>query len=229
MRPHLIILHGALGAKQQFSELSKILNEKFIVHSFNFEGHGGRPTEHLYTIELFTQNLIDYVVAKELNKPFVFGYSMGGYVALNASHQGLQFQKLLTLGTKFDWTPEIAQKEIKLLNPKTIKEKVPKFAEYLAALHEPEDWNEVMHKTVQMMIGLGNEPTLTNNKLQNINLRTLCCLGSEDKMVTQEETKNTVSKLRNAEFYSFQGFEHSIEKVDITILARKIIDFFQSV
>lgn len=229
MKPHLIILHGALGAKQQFNKLAAILNEKFTVHRFNFEGHGGRPTEHPYTIDLFTKNLIDYVVARELHEPYVFGYSMGGYVALNASYQGLQLAKLMTLGTKFGWNPEDAQKEIKMLNPTVIEEKVPKFAAYQESLHAPEDWKEVMHKTAQMMLGLGNEPVLNDEKLQTIDLETLCCRGSKDKMVSEDETTHTVSQLTNAEFYQFEGFEHPIEKIDSETLSQKIIDYFQSV
>ena len=229
MKPHLIILHGALGAKQQFKNLATALSEHFTIHLFNFEGHGGRPTDHPYTIDLFTQNLIDYVVAKELDEPYVFGYSMGGYVALNASHQGLQLAKLMTLGTKFGWNPEDAQKEIKMLDPAVIEEKVPKFAAYQASLHAPEDWKEVMQKTAQMMLGLGNEPVLNDDKLRTIDLETLCCVGSEDKMVSKEETTHTVSHLKNAEFYQFNGFEHPIEKVDLEILSQRIIDYFQSV
>ncbi len=224
----LIILHGALGSKAQFKQLAGLLSSDFEVHTFNFEGHGGRPTEHPYSIELFTQDLIDYVVAHELNEPYIFGYSMGGYVALNAIANGLNVAGLVTLGTKFEWTPEGAIKETKMLNPNVIEEKVPKFATYQASLHEPEDWKTVMMKTADMMISLGNAPVLTDAKLQSIDLDVLCCLGAEDAMVSVAETQHVIDLLQNGSFHTFDGFEHPIEKVDVDVLQKKIRDQFGS-
>ena len=40
---HLILLHGALGSKEQLQPLATTLQNTFHVHSFNFSGHGGRP------------------------------------------------------------------------------------------------------------------------------------------------------------------------------------------
>lgn len=40
---HLILLHGALGSKDQLQPLATALERHFQVHIFNFSGHGGRP------------------------------------------------------------------------------------------------------------------------------------------------------------------------------------------
>ena len=94
-KPDLILLHGALGSQVQFSELSKKLSSSFTIHTFNFSGYGGRPIDQAPSIELFSQNLIDYIVENDLVSPFVFGYSMGGYVALNARSIGIAMEKLM--------------------------------------------------------------------------------------------------------------------------------------
>jgi pimeloyl-ACP methyl ester carboxylesterase len=227
-KPDLILLHGALGSQVQFSELSKKLSSSFTIHTFNFSGYGGRPIDQAPSIELFSQNLIDYIVENDLVSPFVFGYSMGGYVALNARSIGIAMEKLMTLGTKFAWTPEGAAKEIKLLNPEVIEVKVPHFATHLTELHAPDDWKIVMRNTVQMMTFLGNNPNLTDEKLKNIELETLCCLGSNDNMVSREETEHAVSQLSNGSLHIFEGMEHPIEKVDIDLLSAKIENFFLS-
>lgn len=226
LKPDLILLHGALGSQTQFKELSELLQNDFQIHSLNFEGHGGRPCSSPFSITLFSQNLIDYIVNHQLFAPFVFGYSMGGYVALHAATQGIDLKKLMTLGTKFDWTPEGAQKEVKLLNPVVIEEKIPKYAAYQAKLHAPEDWKTVMIKTAEMMLHLGSNPALNPEILHQLDLETLCCLGSEDTMVTLEETKLTVAQLKNARLHVFEGFEHPIEKVPLTELSKKIKSFF---
>ena len=44
-------------------------------------------------------------------------------------------QKVFTLATKFEWTPDIAQKEIKMLDAAKIAEKIPAFAQLLEKRH----------------------------------------------------------------------------------------------
>ena len=57
MKSALILLHGAIGAASQLNPLKDVLSGTFEVYSFNFEGHGGSPSEHPFSIELFTENL----------------------------------------------------------------------------------------------------------------------------------------------------------------------------
>ncbi|MDX2362430.1 MAG: alpha/beta hydrolase [Crocinitomicaceae bacterium] len=222
MKPDLLILHGAIGASSQFDRLANLLDEYYTIHRFNFEGHGGRATDQPYSIELFSQNLIDYTEEHSLGNPFVFGYSMGGYVTLHAISQGLRVKKLMTLGTKFNWTPEGAQHEVKLLNPSVIEEKIPKFAAYQESLHSPLDWKIVMQETADMMVRLGNSPVLTSELLNTVQTEVLCCVGLKDSMVTLEETIATVDQLPNGSLHTFEEFEHPIEKVDLEQLCSSI-------
>lgn len=60
-RPHLLLLHGALGAKTQFQTLIPYLQEYFTLHSFDFEAHGqfklkDRPFREVH----FAGNVLDY-------------------------------------------------------------------------------------------------------------------------------------------------------------------------
>jgi esterase/lipase len=125
----LLVLHGALGAQQQFEELKTLLESQFTVHTLNFEGHGGRTSNAPFSMDLFVENVRDYLQENNLSSCSVFGYSMGGYVALKfaAKFPGT-VNEIVTLGTKFGWSPEIALKETAMLNPEKIEEKVPKFA-----------------------------------------------------------------------------------------------------
>ena len=66
----------------------------------------------------------------------IFGYSMGGYVALwLARFYPDRVGKIFTLGTKLKWNDEEAEKEIKMLNPEKVELKVPAFAQQLAERH----------------------------------------------------------------------------------------------
>jgi pimeloyl-ACP methyl ester carboxylesterase len=215
----LVLLHGAIGAAPQLKPLAELLSGPFNVHTFNFEGHGGREIEGDYSINRFVANLIAYLDENKLEKISVFGYSMGGYVALKAAalHPG-RIESIVTLGTKFQWDPETASNEVRMLNPERIEEKVPQFAQQLNNLHAPLDWKEVLKGTAQMMVNLGNGSGLTDIEIASIQIPALIGIGEKDQMVSIEESKRVADLLPNGKMMVFENFQHPIEKVDLQVL-----------
>lgn len=128
----LLLLHGALRAKDQLQPLAEALQVNFEVHHLNFSGHGGKPFSEAFTIQQFAEEVLEYISSHQLKNVYVFGYSMGGYVALFLANRYPQtFEKIFTLATKFKWSPELALQEIKMLDPKIIEERIPAFAKTL--------------------------------------------------------------------------------------------------
>jgi pimeloyl-ACP methyl ester carboxylesterase len=225
----ILLLHGALGSKAQLKKLSELLSTTHEVHSFNFSGHGGRAIDRRYRIESFAQELSEWMHAEKLQGAVVFGYSMGGYVALRlASEEPGLISKIVTLGTKFDWNPEAAARETRMLNPAKIAEKVPKFAAALEARHAPADWQEVLRATAEMMLALGESPSLDDARLAGISIPCLIQVGEHDNMVTEAESQAAAAALPNSGFVRIPGFKHPIEQVDPEELARRIRDFVDS-
>lgn len=225
MKKNLILLHGAIGASKQLNKLAEQLEEDYNVFSLDFDGHGGTDLTPGFGIDLFSQNLIEFVSDNEFDNVSIFGYSMGGYVTLNAISKGLQVERLVTLGTKFSWTPEGAAREVKMLNPLVIEEKIPQFAQYQQSLHSPTDWKDVMNATAKMMIDLGNNPALEDHLLKSIDTPTLCLLGDQDTMVTKEETQHVVSLLPKGKFEIIENCQHPIEKVPLVEIVSAIKNF----
>ena len=218
MKEHLLLLHGALGSKEQLQGLKQALDSEFEVHLINFSGHGGRTVQHPFSMDLFKSEVINAIsgIAEAVH---VFGYSMGGYAALAAaSEQAELFRSIVTLGTKFDWTPETAGKEAKLLNPLVIEEKVPAFAQRLAELHQNEDWKVVVNKTAEMMMDLGDRPLLDKETLSSIPIPVTIGLGELDNMVSREESLQ-VSEWVGAHFVVLEQVKHPIEQVDTKVIA----------
>ena len=219
MKPVLVLLHGALGSKAHFSGLIPHLTDQFEVFTLNFEGHGGNLSDSEFSIDLFSKNLVDFLVGRELKKVAVFGYSMGGYVALyTALRHPTYFEQIVTLGTKFDWSPEAAEKEVKMLNPEVIEEKVPRFAENLKNLHLPADWKKVMSKTATLMKNMGNQPPLTTADFVQIFTPVTIGIGEADKMVTQAESKLVADALPNSSYQILPNVIHPIDQVPVEIL-----------
>ena len=223
----LLIFHGAIGAKDQMQALADALKENCIVHTLNFSGHGGEPfPDKDFSIPLFAGEVLNYLQQNKIERVNIFGYSMGGYVAMFlAKHHPELVGRIITLATKFYWDEAVAAKEVKMLDAEIILQKVPEFAEQLRVRHLPNDWKMVLDKTKEMLLQLGQQNTLQLTDYKNILADCLLLLGDKDKMVTVDETIAVQKALPNADFKLLPGTPHPIEQVDTTMLASVITDF----
>lgn len=223
----LLLLHGAIGAKSQFDGLGKALEGRYKIHTINFSGHGGVAMSEEFSIEQFADDVLTYLDANSISQIDIFGYSMGGYVALYLAKINPQrIGNIFTLATKFEWTPQIAERETKMLNADKIAEKIPAFAKELENRHKPNDWKIVLSQTAQMMIGLGNCNSLSSDDFKNIQNRVRVAIGDKDIMVTLEETIAVYRNLPQATLVVFANTQHPIEKVSVERLSGELKDFF---
>jgi esterase/lipase len=223
---NIILLHGAIGAKDQLESLAiELKQQDHSVYTLSFSGHGQTPFQNNFGIEQFAFELEQFIKTNNLDKPTLFGYSMGGYVALYlATQQPTLLGNIITLGTKFEWSPEIAAKETKMLDSKTIIEKVPKFAEALQKRHG-NDWELLLQRTAEMMLNLGNKNALSLNDITTIENKVLIGLADKDNMVSLEETTVVYKQLKNGLMYMLPNTKHPIETVNTSLLAKIISDF----
>ncbi len=222
------MLHGAIGSSVQLEPLAELLTDTFKVNLLNFSGHGGKPvTEEIFSIEMFAKDVLYFIDKGRLEGINIYGYSMGGYVALYiARHYPGKINKIFTTATKFNWNEDTSLKESKFLNPEIISEKIPKFAEQLSERHSPEDWRIVLNKTAEMMIGLGKNKTLKDEDFSHIENDVLVSVGDRDNMVTIEETIDVYRKLKKGRLLILPSTQHPIEKINAERLANEIKLFF---
>ena len=223
------MLHGAIGSSVQLEPLAELLTDTFKVNLLNFSGHGGKPvTEEIFSIEMFAKDVLYFIDKGRLEGINIYGYSMGGYVALYiARHFPGKINKIFTTATKFNWNEDTSLKESKLLNPEIISEKIPKFAEQLSERHSPEDWKIVLNKTAEMMIELGKNNILKDEDFLQIENEILLSVGDRDNMVTIEETVDVYRKLKNGRLLILPATQHPIEKINAERLANEIKKFFK--
>src|ERR1700754_572786 len=99
---HLILLHGAIGSKEQLEPFADALKKDFIVHLIDFSGHGMRPiSNEKFSLSLFANDVLEYIHDNNIEHANIFGYSMGGYVAMYlAKHHPEKITRIITLATK---------------------------------------------------------------------------------------------------------------------------------
>jgi pimeloyl-ACP methyl ester carboxylesterase len=216
MKTPILLLHGALGDASQMQPIAISLNpESFILP--DLPGHGTLAGE-AFSMDDLVQALHAELLKTGWHKPAVFGYSMGGYIALlhEVRYPG-HFSSIVTLGTKLAWSPAFAEQEQRVLQADFLLNKAPELVEMLKQRHGAH-WEEVLAHTAHMMATLGQDPPITGELLQQVEIPVVLGLGERDKMVSAEETKWAADHLRLGRMEILPGVRHPIEQVSLDIL-----------
>lgn len=224
----VLLLHGALGSANQLTMLYEALSQRgFTVYTMDFSGHGGKPFQSTFGIKTFANDVLPLLEENQIKRINVFGYSMGGYVAL---WMALQYpnliNKIITLGTKFDWNKTEAKKEVRKLDPDKILEKVPAFARLMQTRHQPNDWKSLIRKTSAMMVELGESPLLIPHNMKMIYSEVLVTLGDNDDMADRKYSTEVSGFIPKGKFMLLENTPHPIEKVDTVRLTGILENFF---
>lgn len=227
MNAPLLLLHGALASKSQFDDLLPLLQSPS-KRTLDFPGHGfcALEREDNFTLEGFARSVISAMDHEGIAKADVLGYSMGGYVAIYLCiNYPDRFNKIITLATKYHWSPEVAASEAGKLNPQLLLEKAPAFIEQLKKVHTTSPWEKLLAHTAAFMNQLGELNYLEPAQLGNVQQQVLVAIGDRDKMVTLEETLTAYRSFPKAQLAILPGTPHPLEKMDVHMLANLINRF----
>lgn len=227
----LLLLHGALAEKSQFSPLKPYLTDLFEVFELDFDGHGVQPvSETGFNMDAFRDTIIRYTDTLSFERIHVFGYSMGGYAALAAALEiPERIASVFTLGTKLFWTEEGSAREVKMLDADTMEAKVPAFVESLKNRHKAIDWRELLQLTTDMMLDLGRNDRLPTKALSQINCPVRLTCGDKDNTAPLEDTLKAFRLIPGAQLQVFPATPHPFEKINHARLAEAMIGFFTEV
>lgn len=226
----LILLPGALGHAAQFNDLIKGLetnNVKAI--AIDLPGHGLNPySPEAITVPLMAEALLYKLDDLGITEPVtIFGHSLGGYIGLYmCMHFPKRIKSLFTLGTKWHWTAEIADKETSMLNPEKMEQKIPAFVENLKTVHRC-DWKSLVKTITFLMDDLGLNQYLEPEYLLEINQPVRVGLGDRDAMVSLEETIKVYKALSNGQLQIYPNAPHPYEKMNTRKLAIDLKEFLE--
>lgn len=227
----ILLIHGALGSGDQLVPLSTRLGNGQRVHMIELPGHGTTAFDGPFSIAAFAESVSAFLSARSIESVAIFGYSMGGYVALALAAQSPErVRAVATLGTKLDWSPEIAKRETSRLDPAIIRAKVPRFAELLEARHHAAGgWEQLLAKTSTLMTTLGDAPPIDAAALAKIACPTRLMVGDRDTTVTVDETRDAARCLARGELAVLPATPHPFEQVRVPLLAALLTEFFDAV
>ncbi|GAK88310.1 alpha/beta hydrolase fold [Nonlabens ulvanivorans] len=79
-KPVVLLLHGFLGSKNQWTAVAKLLENRFNILNVELPGHGQSPSIAQYSISDLAFEISQYLIENTIHKVHFVGHSMGGYV-----------------------------------------------------------------------------------------------------------------------------------------------------
>ncbi|MDB4880926.1 MAG: hypothetical protein JWL60_2372 [Gemmatimonadetes bacterium] len=223
----MLLLHGALGSRGDMAALGALVSRRRPVHAVEFEGHGSTPPRGgPFSVAGFVDNAVAALDGAGLEKVDVFGYSMGGYVALAlALAHPQRVSTITTLGTRFAWDPDVAAKAAARVQPDSLRTTAPDVARVLAEQHAGAGgWEAVAMRTAAFLLTLGARPALGPVELGRIHHRVRIMVGDRDRTVSVEESAAAYRHLPSGELMVLPRTPHPLEQVDIYRLADVLIE-----
>lgn len=226
-KPTLLLLHGALGSAAQLAPLASALAPRFTCHAIDFIGHGATPLTGPLSVERLVEQVAEYVTTHALAPVNVFGYSLGGYVALQlAATRPTLVRAVATLGTKLEWTPKVAERMAAMMDPDGMAERSPKLVAALREAHPATGWERVCTETRDMLATLGAVPLLTRASYTAIPQRVRLIIGDRDDTVGLTEAAAAFAAIPEAELEVLPRTGHAIARVDVERLSSSLGAFF---
>jgi len=225
-KQNIILLHGALGSSKTFDAFLPLISGQFNIHTFDFRGHGIYASDNFISSEILCQQLINFIESNKLKSVSIFGYSMGGYIALMTCVKRPDLiGKVITLATKFEWNTDIASYEIRQLNLLLDLPEDHPLKKQMLFFHDKKNFSNCIGLVGNLMLELGNKNYLNSYSYKQISNKVILLLGELDKMVSLDETKLIVNDIPNAELIILPNTKHPFEKVDAIYLTKLIEKF----
>lgn len=229
--PDIVVVHGALGSASQMQPLVDALQAQASfasVTSVELPGHGDTPVAPNAPFDMTTlaQAIGAHNTRAAISKPIVFGYSMGGYAALWLEHLSPgTVGGIVTLGTMLQWTPAVARSAAARLDAQMMRSKVPAFADVLARRHTGcGGWEPMLQRTSSLLLGLGDNPPLSNDVLATIACPVHMLVGDRDDSVTLDDTVRATAQMPHGRASMLPDTPHPIEKVSLETITRAVTD-----
>jgi 3-oxoadipate enol-lactonase len=116
--PTIIFIHGFPLNKAMWTRQVEALKESYRVIAYDIRGHGSSEAGHdNFSMALFAKDLLGLMDALKIDKTMLCGFSMGGYIALNAiENYPERFNALLLCDTNCTADlPEAKEKRMKTI------------------------------------------------------------------------------------------------------------------
>lgn len=217
--PPLLLLHGAAGCTQlETAALLRRMAPHYRVIALDFSGHGASDDVNApFSAELFVDNVRAVLDHAGIDRAHVFGFSMGGYVALHfAHHHPDRVRRLAVHGATLEWNAARVRAMLDRLDADALRAERPARADQLAATHH--DWRRLFRRMRAFVQALpGRTPALLEGATA-IDAPTLVSAVDRDDLFPLDAPLRLHELLPASRLAIVPGRHHALQAVDRDVL-----------
>ncbi len=219
----LILLHGSRSAASAMRPLLEALRPWGPVHAFDLIGHGGREIPAAFSIEALAQDVLAQMDQAGIERAYLFGHSMGGYLALYlARHAPDRIAAVCSLAAKWVFDERTVGHFTHLSSLARIRAPGSRQPELMDRRHPGQDWTALVSGLADLYRELGRSPALTGADLRALSVPALIMTGHADQVVSWAESLRLANLIPRAQGFTFAGKAHPLETVPTDFLATVI-------
>lgn len=223
--PPMLVMHGALGATAlETDRLVRHWERRFRVLALDLRGHGrSDPMTRTPTWGDFVADALAVLDHFAVARARVFGFSMGGGIALGlAAQHPERVDRLAVHGVNVRWTPAEVEAMVRPMEPARLRAKQPFWAQRLDDVHGA-DWGALAEHVGAFTTALPDcwmPVGLTNA----ITAHSLISHGDADSFFGLHHPLALRAEIPHARLWVVPGLDHPIQGVDAAAFARLVGD-----
>jgi methylmalonyl-CoA epimerase len=216
--PPLLLLHGAAGCTQlETAALLRRLEPYYRVLAFDFSGHGASEGPPVFSADLFADNARAVLDDAGIEQADVFGFSMGGYMALHLAHlHPARVRRVAVHGTNIEWGDARVEAMHRRLKVEAIVARRPHLAEQLAALHT--DWKQLFRRMQTFVASLPDRSPAMTEQVAALDHPTLVSAVDADDLFPLDTPLGLHGLLPNSRLALVPGERHALQDANLGLL-----------
>lgn len=219
--PPLVVLHGMFGnVSHKMNPFIRRWEHSFHVIGIDLPGHGksGVLQEAAEGWDTYASSLITVLDGLSIERPAVFGYSMGGSVALAAAAEHPErLGPLVVHATTSRWTEEEVTQTVDVLDLTRLEQEEGPWLKQLAKMHGENQWRSLIEEMRAFVRGLHRpEHAISDVALQRIQQPVLVSHGDRDRAFELQHPLHLYETLPDARLWILPDVGHAIQDVDPT-------------
>jgi pimeloyl-ACP methyl ester carboxylesterase len=232
----LILLTGAMGTGASWKAQVPLYSAHFRVIAPDPRGCGrtDNPGDQILRTPLLADDVVAFVHALNLEKPFLCGWSTGGDVALDVGIRYPDLARGLVLGAVAYRVSEIYFKELiemgiegpGQVNIDLIEKAAPQMVERWRSEHRQsaDQWKMLLKQTSYDMM---EPPTHPDKDLQKIRVPALVITGDRDQYLRLEDMVELYRLIPNAELAVVAQADHFVGRTKPDVFANCVLEFLR--
>lgn len=230
----LLLLHSALGTRSEMLPIAELFTDR-TTYLLDFSGHG--KNSHLpedYSSQSLAEEVLKYLDTERLDDVDVIGYSLGGYVAIQAALLEQKtgprsIRSIVSHAMKFYWEAKAIASAVDGMKFEELQLRAPTYIDALDRAHSV--GSETVLKAVCALISDLSRRSLSVGDIASLEVPLLLTTGELDSMVPPGEVRILADEIRRAngraEARIIDGVKHPIKTLDLPAFERLVRTFWK--